>query len=48
MGTIGFMMAFVSDLLSVNRQLLEEIQYNQRKEKLNALDQNSNPGGGPL
>ena len=30
MGTIGFMMAFVSDLLSVNRMLLEEVQYEQR------------------
>ena len=38
----------ISDLLSINRQLLEEIQYNQRKEKLNALDQNSYSGGGPL
>ena len=38
----------ISDLLSINRQLLEEIQYNQCKEKLNALDQNSYSGGSPL
>lgn len=32
MGTISFMMAFMSDLLAVNRRLLEELQYNQRKK----------------
>lgn len=41
MGTIGFMMAFVSDLLSVNRQLLEEIQYNLRKAKLDKQNDGS-------
>jgi glycosyltransferase involved in cell wall biosynthesis len=30
-GTISFMMAFIADLLAVNRKLLEELQYNQRK-----------------
>jgi hypothetical protein len=33
-GTISFMMAFMSDLLAVNRKLLEELQYNQRKKYL--------------
>lgn len=32
MGTISFMMAFLSDLLAVNRKLLEEMQYNQRSK----------------
>ncbi len=31
MGTVFSMMAFIADLLSVNRQLLEDIQYRQRR-----------------
>ncbi len=31
MGTVFGMMAFIADLLSVNRQLLEDIQYRQRR-----------------
>ena len=31
-GVILGMMAFMADLLSVNRQLLEDIQYRQRKQ----------------
>ena len=31
MGTISIMIAFVADLLAVNRKLLEEIRYNQRR-----------------
>lgn len=32
MGAISGMLAFMADLQSVNRQLLEEIQYRQRRE----------------
>ena len=28
----SFIMAFIGDLLSVNRRLLEDLQYNQRKQ----------------
>ncbi len=31
-----FLIAFIADLISVNRKLLEELQYNQRKNKLTA------------
>ena len=33
-----FLIAFIADLISVNRKLLEELQYNQRKNKLTAGD----------
>jgi glycosyltransferase involved in cell wall biosynthesis len=36
MGTIGMMIAFIADLLSVNRQLLEDLQYHQRCRQFGA------------
>lgn len=36
MGTIGMMIAFIADLLSVNRQLLEDLQYHQRRRQFGA------------
>jgi len=39
-----FLIAFIADLISVNRKLLEELQYNQRKNKLTAGNKGQNGG----
>ncbi len=44
MGTVFGMMAFIADLLSVNRQLLEDIQYRQRKNCFDAVSKTSSNG----
>lgn len=42
MGTVFGMMAFMADLLSVNRQLLEDIQYRQRKNCFDPIPSSGN------
>ena len=44
MGTVFGMMAFMADLLSVNRQLLEDIQYRQRKACFEPVSPSSGDG----